>query len=582
MGSDVENNIDEISRFYAKLFRLGSLRKNILLFLIMTLISGFLAWSINPQFYTIIIPIVILSYVAEYLLYRYYLTYSHKLLNMRRLLGTNSIALGFSIIPLIIGTIFKEIIPGEYVLYLFSGVFIGFKTIVFLTLTFEGFAKGLIPAAAGVGIVIAVFTINSSLSPFVVIIPTVYILASAAYIYLINRITLQYSGRGAITYLRSYIASWSEDDPGPMEALIDSFSVKRDVEVEEYIFSGDNKFRVIFPYFHFGPFRNVGSSSFPSDFKRALYMLKGELSMVVHTPVSHDLDLSSASYMYRVIDMLLTDADCQELNRASPIYSYKFNDAVAYGFRFDDNAILILSYKEMEDIPYEIVECLRVYGKKLGFKTVSVIDAHNSLISILTFIDKNKLDELLKAGKEVLDKLKDTKLYEFRASMSSLSFPEFTLEDGLGNGGVSIFYWEAGSIDNVIICFDSNNLDPKFRLALEEEVKKQLEIDNIIIISTDTHEVTARGVENRGYVIWGSRENNYKVIPRLIDELERLRDTAENCKAMYRSRKTSVKVLGEDIIDKTRSLIRISFRYSKILALALYSLAIFTSILLLW
>jgi predicted neutral ceramidase superfamily lipid hydrolase len=575
----VENTVDEISRFYAKLFRLGSLERNIIIYALMLSITTILFWALNPH-YISISPLLAITYIAEYMIYRYYLTFSYKLLNLRRLLGANSIALGFSCILLIIGIAFKGIVPTDTTLYFYFGVFIGFKTIVFLTLTFEGMIKSIYPVLADIALVTLSSWVTGIFKFSGLAIQIIYAGASMLYIYLINRITLRYSGRGAITYLRSYVSSWSEDDPGPMEALMDTFSIKKDVEIEEYIFEGQDKFRIVIPYFHFGPFRNVGSSAFPSELKRALYMLRAEESMVVHTPVSHDLDLSSSSYMYRIIDELITHEGGHSLNKISSMYKQEFNDAVAYGFRMGDNAIIILSYREMEDIPYEVVHKLRDYGVKKGFRSVSVIDAHNSLVSLITFIDDEKLDEIYTAGESLIDKLSDVELYDLKASLSSLSFPEFALDDGLGKGGVSIFFWRAGTMENLIVCFDSNNLDPKFRSALERAIKEELGIENMVVISTDTHEVTARGVENRGYVVWGSKANNFKVIPKIVNEIKRLRNNLNGYRALYKVVRVNVKVLGEDIIDKTRSLIRVSFRYSKILAITLYSIATLASILL--
>lgn len=552
---------NEFIRFYSRLFTLGSLKRNLSLFIALETILLLYILLVKIQY--IIIPVVYLLILPlEYVIFKVGLKRSSTLFNIRRLIAVNYISGYTSLLFLLM--LFLNISP-IYPLYLSLCSYIIWKTIVYSSLTYEGFKASMIPTTVNYIFLCSIlyYTVKHGMVILASLLPVV-----SAYIYvlLVEQLT-KINKYGAISYLKGYVSSWVLDRPEYIENLLKYNAKNISIPIHEFYFKNGQKFKLVIPYFHFGPFRNVGSSAFPREIIH--FHDKNGISVgVFHATITHDYDLVSNEEMYRVINIITNDGSWQPLYGISRLIAARHNDAIAYGFKIGNVPILMLSYREIEDLPLEIAIKIKDYGEKLGFSNVIVIDAHNSLHTKEVQITDNMLDEIYHAGRKVLNMLKDEKLYDVEAVFRSLSLPNYTLEDGLGNGGLSLFIWKTGEVYNLILIFDANNMNPRYREDLTATINSNIKKDvNVVVVTTDTHEVTARGLVDRGYSIWGSSKKCWRSIEDIIENIHLLMEHVKFTNVYYRVKNISVKTLGENILDKARRLINKSFYFAKTLLL---------------
>ena len=570
------NSTNEISSFYSKLFTLGSTKRNLLLYTILVLIPICLGLVYHLSFLYLAITFLFIL-LAEYVLFKSLLVESYKLFNIRRILAANWMVLTFSYLPL---PLLLLNIKLTYIIALTLMIFLSWKTIIYTVLTFEGYKYGFLAVLLNYLLFLPFLVIARV--PLIAYILPICIIASFIYIYLLDKIT-RVNRYGGIAYFRGYIASWAADEPKYMEYLLTENSTPTNVDIHIFDFKSDHdQLKLIVPYFHFGPFKDVGSSAFPG------YLINNAVSrgidlVVLHATVTHDLDLASINDVNKVAEVVFSESEGYQINGISKLVEMELNDARVSGFKIGNIPTLILSYKEIEDLPLQVYDKLKVIAEKYGFKDIIVVDAHNSLTKPHIEMSDEAINQLCQVAEKVIAKLSTEPLFQIILSHQIFNIEGFELIDGLGSGGVAVIMWKTGNNYNVIVVFDSNNMNPNYRDKLSEQIKKVLGNANIAILTTDTHEVTARALIKDGYVIWGSNKKSFQSIPIIINKVLETRSKLRKYTVKYRKETVKVNVLGEDIVNKARKLIKKSFHYAKVLSvIPISSIIISILILILW
>jgi len=391
-------------------------------------------------------------------------------------------------------------------------------------------------------------------SIIVVFEPIIYAyLVSAIFLYLISNTSRKVTPNSSIfEFLKGYIDSWVLDEPNRLENLLSDNSI--DITVDTYLLTlPDTKWRptyLIIPYFHFGPFRNIGSSRFPSIISEYLYLRKGVNSMIFHTPTSHDLDLSSHKETKQAIEQVIELSEPIICTGISNIHTIQVDDVRVYTIKLNNSIVVILESSEMEDLPLDLAKKIVEYGKRLGYKEVIVIDAHNSLRSIKYQIPERTLASMLSASKRALRDSLDKDIYSFKAGFIKINIPTFTRRKGLGEAGISILIWETLTELNTIINIDSNNLSTQLREDIIKLVKSKFN-SRVVVTTTDTHEVTAIPLNERGYALLGEKDQGKKLILTSISKaIGRALNELKETDIIIYHKKVKTKVLGMDTIEK--------------------------------
>ena len=564
---------DELARYYTKLFTLGTLKENIVRFSFTYVLQGiyFVVLSIlfkNMILYLLLLLLFPILYIVVEKIFTETNERDSKLFSFRRLLALNTIT---NIIIIVETVIFTPLffIEGNILatISFIIGSILAFKLVVYYSISKQDMVNltGILFIPVIIFLIIGLYA-NSFQDIAGIAEPLIYgVIISTIFLYAIYIKSRNIVPQGVYEYLKGYIDSWVLDDPLYLDDLISKYSIDIQLKSDLILFPDTyNKPSVlIMPYFHFGPFKNTGSSRFPSFAGEYYYIEKNMNATVFHTPVTHDLDLSKNNEMENVLEQLSRLDNPLIFTTISDIHEVSLEKARAYAVKLEHSILVILEAAEMEDIPYDVAEELKRYGRELSYKRVIVIDAHNSLQKEYYKLPNDVVKEILLAGKKVIRESLDFKVTQFKISLIKTDVPSITPKKGLGSNGISIILWETFSGFNSIICIDSNNMSPLLREALKKYIRGKYN-SRVVITSTDTHEVTALQLNMRGYSLLGEDKNDINVILDAVDKaFDKAIKTLKESDGLLYEKNIKASVLGVNTFDRLRDLLNTSYSMMK-------------------
>lgn len=570
----MESATDELTRYYTKLFTLGTLKDNVIRFSLTYVLQVIYLISITlfiPRASLTLTPLATLSIL--YLISEKFLilddTRDKKLFTLRRLLALNTITNLIVLLGIIIFT--PLIIVKEGVLsliFLIAGIILGFKLIVYYSISKQSIINILfilfIPIAVLTTTEIYVYGFKNILLNIVE--PIIFgLVFSSIFLYAIYIKSKRIAPQGVYEYLKGYVDSWVLNDPSYLDELLSEHSI--DIQLRSDIILFPDTYSkpsiLLIPYFHFGPFKNVGSSIFPAAAGEYYYAEKDMNAVVFHTPATHDLDLSENDEMYNILRQLSELDNPIIFSTISDIHDISLEKARAYAVKLENSILLILEAEEMEDIPFDVARELRSYGRKLAYKHVIVVDAHNSLQREEYSLSKDVVNEILLAGKKILKESLDLRVTPFKVSVIKTNVPGLTPKKGLGNNGISVILWETFSGYNAIVCIDSNNMSPALRESLKKHISEKYN-SKVIVTSTDTHEVTALQLNKRGYNLLGENKTEIDIIIDSIDKaFNKAAATLKETEGLIYAKNIRSRILGINTFDRLRDLLKTSYSTMK-------------------
>jgi putative membrane protein len=325
------------------------------------------------------------------------------------------------------------------------------------------------------------------------------------------------------------------------------------------------------PAFHPGPFKNVGSSLFPSMVQDAL---KEKLQCIISAPhglSGHSLDLSSQAQNHKVIDSILDSVDFPfSESRATPLIRVVKNGARASCQMFGTCALvtLTLAPETMEDLPEALNSAIVSEAKKRGVSLALIIDAHNSIDG--PFNLEKMVDPLRMAAVASLDKTSERQQRPFLVGASTLVPEDFGVEEGMGPGGISIIVTKVGAQEAAYVTIDGNNMISGLRERILSALR-ELGITEGEILTTDTHAVNGVVLTPRGYHPVGEAMNQAKLIECVREAATKALNNLEPAKVSWHKETVpNVKVIGEKQIEALCALTDKTAKLAKKLATTLF------------
>ena len=559
---------DQLVELYEKLFSVGTLERNILLYIITYVIFSVEIYFISSSIYEYelaFLSIPILSLLYSKIFIRFILSKrDNKFYCIRRLLALHIIENIILIIVVGIGwglSLYTGNISS--IIYLPLLVIPIYESIVFLPTLYNGDRNGnilVISKTILLGLIIYPLITN----PIKLFTSTISgIIIGNTVMYLINVYSRKYLEEGAYEYLRGYIDSWLLNDPTKLDELLykNSLLIKTPIDVIIFPETFRRPSQIIIPYFHFGPFKNVGSSRFPSYTSEKMYLEKGFITAVLHGPSTHDRDLASNNEMENISIKIGEYKDPYIFKKISDIMELSDSDATAKYIRLDDAILIFLEYNLMEDIPYSMVERLRRKGMELGYKHVIVVDSHNSLINKRYKMKEEDIEKISNIALKALEEGMKIDLQPFKINMEKIEIPEISLKEGLGRNGITVLIFETMKNKNGIIIIDSNNLSPELKKRIEETALNFL--DKVIIATTDTHEVTALGVIEGGYNILGEEEKiSHNILEKVSICIKKTLEKLSKSDGHIYAYKIDTRVIGYNLIEKLGNMTLKTYKYT--------------------
>jgi putative membrane protein len=411
----------------------------------------------------------------------------------------------------------------------------------------------------------------------------VSLLSVFAFKYFMDRVGTGTLGIASSVLFKAFLANWTEDHIAPMENFFEKLGSKQDVKVSLLTFRAGEKIKavIVVPALHPGPFKNLGSSLLPSLIQTTI---QDRFDCVVSAPhglVGHELDVSTQSENQRVVQSILEFVGISSTySKATPMVRTESDDAKASCQLFGDCAFLTLTTapKTIEDLPPELNSLIVSEADKLGLHVLA-IDAHNSMGG--SFDRDSAVKSFSKASVDCLEKALKTKNSRFKVGAATVVPREFTVQDGMGPGGISVIAVEVDDQKVAYVTIDGNNMVSGLRDKILSTLK-ELGIDDGEVLTTDTHSVCGMIRSERGYNLVGEVIDHLKLISYIKDATIHALDNMESVEASWRTEVIpNVKVIGEQQITELTVLADKTTQRAKRLAVSLFPTAALSLVLLL-
>ncbi len=341
-------------------------------------------------------------------------------------------------------------------------------------------------------------TINMYL--FLILSTIVGVLSSSFFIYQINRMGNQKLGIPSLFFLKAFLLNWIGGLNAPFENLLEKLGETKDVDVWLIKFSSSSTMSfIVIPDIHPGPFKNVGSSLLPSMIKSSLEIRMGGLACVPHGLLGHELDLTSQIQNYKIIDQIIKHANIKTSETyATSLVKTSSGPATACCQIIGKAAFFsfTLAPKTTEDLSNEIGFHTQKEAEKYGFSQCPVVNAHNSIDGEVPA--ETALSAMKTAATDCIKKASSLKPKSFEIGANSVKPKEFTLKDGMGQGGITVIVIKVGEHKTAYVTIDGNNMVSGLREKIISAIQT-VGLDAAEIFTTDTHSVSALILDNRGY-----------------------------------------------------------------------------------
>jgi putative membrane protein len=397
------------------------------------------------------------------------------------------------------------------------------------------------------------------------------------FVYQINRLGRKALGVSSMVLFRTFLANWIEDVNTPLENVLEKLGTEQSVNISFLVFKAEDKVKAVMvvPALHPGPFKNVGSSFLPYLIQSKLEKRLNCIVSVPHGLFGHELDLASQAQNQKVIDTILNSLNVDKLgNVTSAFVRVKNGKANACCQVFDGCALLALSVAPdtTEDLPQELGFLAIEEAEKKGLESAIVINAHNSINS-----DNLNLEETLTPLKnaviESIEEAVSTEQSILKVGAAKLVPNEFTLEDGMGPGGISVIASQVGKRTAAYVTIDGNNMVSGLRERILEALEETC-VDDGEILTTDTHAVSAVVLNRRGYHPVGEVMNHEKLIGYIKNVVSESMKNLEPVKVAWRTITVpNVKIIGAKQIEGLCMLTDRAMKRAKKSALTLFPIA---------
>lgn len=421
------------------------------------------------------------------------------------------LSMTFICVIMIIGAILSSIFHVDLLLntLIFGCVLgFGFNTLVLWATSKIGFSKSVIIGAIQPLLIVAMFILVSFISnnsfietgiiPLfikVVVACIIFILAIYSFISVIESPMKKNLGIGLLDLLSYFIAHMNEGS-NSLEGLFENMGESIDTIVSFISFKSKNGIKSLFisPCVHPGPLGDIGGSNMPTILANKF----DHFTMVVHGPSTHDFNPVAIKEIDKIENAVKKGLD--KLEYASKGTKFKrYNEKKAnIGVQFFNKGMVILSTfapHGSDDIEFGVGLTMMTQSKsKCHVSDSIIVDCHNSFTeeSGQVLPGNSEVFEIIDA----IDKIKCNEKYDsIKLGCYENPMEDLNKNEGVGDSGIKTMVIEVDNQRTAYVLFDSNNMEIGFRKEISEAVE-DLEIDEIEVMTTDTHSVNTI---SRGY-----------------------------------------------------------------------------------
>ena len=324
----------------------------------------------------------------------------------------------------------------------------------------------------------------------VIIASIIFLLAIYSFIRVVESPMKKNLGFGALEILSYFILHMNEGS-NTIEELFDNAGEAIDtiVGVASFRrFDGSIKSLFISPCVHPGPLGDIGGSNMPTILANSF----DTFAMVAHGPSTHDFNPVSSKEIVKIEDAVRKALENMEYSsKASEFVRYSYKKA-NIGVQFFKNGSIMLSTfapSGSDDIEFAVGLATMIESQKeLDIKNPILVDCHNSFNA--------EKGGVLPGNPELFQLLDTIKLiekkdleHEIRVGCYHTDLGGFDKHQGIGESGLKTMVIEVNGQRTAYVLFDSNNMELGFRETIFNAVKDFDIVDEIEVMTTDTHTV---------------------------------------------------------------------------------------------
>jgi putative membrane protein len=301
---------------------------------------------------------------------------------------------------------------------------------------------------------------------------------------------------------------------------------------------------LVVPDFHPGPFLNIGSSALPYMIKRIVESTVGGVAAVAHGVSGHERNLVSQQESEKVIEKIQSMlARTRSGSGVSPIFRSMAGSATATCQLFGKSGLVTMTTAphDTEDIDFEVGELLRKSASP-PFKGLAIVDAHNSLGQV-TMMSQDKLNDLARSAKLAIRSANGAKLRSASMGVAHTMLREVSLKEGMGPGGIVVFWIKVGSESYAYVVFDSNNMASGLRERILSALREMGAADAEVMTS-DTHMVNGIASTGLGYYPIGAATDPEVIVSSVRRAADEAMKNVEPVEASLNCSEVQVKTLG--------------------------------------
>ncbi len=404
------------------------------------------------------------------------------------------------------------------------------------------------PLACSVGLVFVLNAFPSGLGASLTLAVVVSFAFSFVFLIYVERRGIRTLGVSPLLVFRAFLRDWLDGDFSRFENYLEVFGVNSSVNLCVLSFRSKTSRKVkgtlIVPDFHPGPFLNIGSSALPYTIKRVVESTVGGVAAVAHGVSGHERNLVSQQESTKVIERIRSMlAHTPRGSGVSPILRSMAGSATATCQVFGKSALVTMTTapNDTEDIDFEIGEVLRKSARRL-FKGIALVDAHNSLGQV-TVMSQEKLNDLAQSAKLAVKSTKGVRLRSVSVGVAHAPLREVSLKEGMGPGGIDVFWIEVDRKSYAYVIFDSNNMASGLRERILSTLK-QMGVTDAEVMTSDTHMVNGIVSARFGYHPIGAATDPEVIVGSVRTAADEARKNAEPVEASLDCSEVQVKTLG--------------------------------------
>jgi len=463
-----------------------------------------------------------------------------------------------------VGRIFASFLFPSHAFYLGLFVMLPLRAMAVFSMSTVSLARRVVftmsdPLACSLGLAVLLNTLPAGLAVSFSLAVTVSFIFSFAFLIYVEKRGIGALGVSPLLVFRAFLRDWLDGDFSRFENYLDVFGVNSWISLCVLSFrskaSRKLKGALIVPGFHPGPFLNIGSSALPYLIKRVVESTTGGIAAVAHGISGHQLNLVSQQENMKVIEkirsMLTHPASASGVSR---IFRSTAGSATATCQVFGKSALVAMTTAphDTEDIDLEVGELLRRSAGRL-FKGLALVDAHNSLGQV-TVMSQDKLNDLSQSAKLAMKSTRGVKLRYASVGVAHTKPQGISLKEGMGLGGIVVFWIKVGNESCAYVALDSNNMASGLRQRILDALRETGAADAEVMTS-DTHMVNGLVSAKLGYYPIGAATDPEVIVESVRKAANEAKKNIEPVEASLSCSEVQVRTLGLSSLNQLTSFV---------------------------